>query len=223
MTVPQPHKQSSAMASFDAKKIGEIHRHLHSHLPSDPALRVKALESLAVEKGLVAQDTIDTWIEMYSEKVGPMRGAQVVARSWTDPEFRDRLLADAGQAIKEFGFEGHATEHLKAVENTAGIHNLVVCTLCSCYPFAVLGMSPLWYRSAAYRSRAVKEPRAVLSEFGVSLPETVKVRVWDSTAELRYLVVPERPPGTDDWDEARLAALVTRNSMIGTQRDLEVA
>ncbi len=184
---------------------------------------MKALESLAVEKGLVAQETIDTWIEMYSEKIGPMRGAQVVARSWTDPGFRERLLADAGQAIKEFGFEGHATEHLKAVENTADTHNLVVCTLCSCYPFAVLGMSPIWYRSAAYRSRAVREPRAVLAEFGVTLPDGVKVRVWDSTAELRYLVIPERPAGTEDWDAERLAGLVTRDSMIGTARVLRVA
>ena len=211
------------MASYDAGKIGALHRHLHSHLPSDPALRVKALESLAVEKGLVAQETIDTWIEMYSEKVGPMRGAQVVARSWTDPAFRERLLDDAGQAIKEFGYEGHATEHLNAVENTDDTHNLVVCTLCSCYPFAVLGMSPLWYRSAAYRARAVREPRAVLAEFGVSLAQDVKVRVWDSTAELRYLVVPQRPAGTEGWDADRLATLVTRNAMIGTDRDLRVS
>ena len=211
------------MASFDAKKIGELHRHLHSHLPSDPALRVKALESLAVEKGLVAQETIDTWVEMYSEKVGPMRGAQVVARCWTDPAFRDRLLDDAGQAIKDFGYEGHASEHLKAVENTDTTHNLVVCTLCSCYPFSVLGMSPIWYRSAAYRARAVKEPRAVLSEFGVTLPAKTKIRVWDSTAELRYLVIPQRPQGTDGWTAEDLAALVTRDAMIGTQRDLETS
>ncbi len=210
------------MSSYDGKKLGRVHRHLHSHLPSDPALRVKALESLAVEKGLVAQETIDTWIEMYSEKVGPMRGAQVVARSWTDPAFRERLLSDAGQAIKEFGYEGHATEHLKAVENTSDTHNLVTCTLCSCYPFAVLGMSPLWYRSQAYRARAVREPREVLKEFGVTLPETVKIRVWDSTAELRYLVVPQRPAGTEGWDEDALAKLVTRDSMIGTDRDLRV-
>ena len=210
------------MASFDAKKIGDIHRHLHAHMPSDPALRVKALESLAVEKGLVAQETLDTWVEMYAEKVGPKRGANVVARSWTDPDFRERLLADAGQAIKEFGYEGHATEHLKAVENTGDAHNLVVCTLCSCYPFAVLGMSPIWYRSAAYRARAVREPRAVLAEFGVSLSKNIRVRVWDSTAELRYLVIPERPKGTDGWDADSLAALVTRNAMIGTERDLKV-
>lgn len=210
------------MSSFDGKKLGDLHRHLHAHMPSDPALRVKALESLAVEKGLVAQETIDAWIELYSEKVGPKRGAEVVARSWIDQDFRQRLLEDAGQTIKEFGFEGHATEHLKAVENTPETHNLVVCTLCSCYPFAVLGMSPIWYRSAAYRARAVKEPRKVLGEFGVDLNDSVKVRVWDSTAELRYLVVPERPAGTEGWDETRLAALVTRDSMIGTQRELQV-
>lgn len=210
-------------SSYDGQKLGALHRHLHAHMPSDPALRVKALESLAVEKGLVAQETIDTWVEMYAEKVGPKRGAQVVARSWTDPAFRDRLLADAGQAIKEFGFEGHATEHLKAIENTPDTHNLVVCTLCSCYPFAVLGMSPLWYRSAAYRARAVKEPRKVLEEFGVTLKDGVRIRVWDSTAELRYLVIPERPAGTEGWDADRLAALVTRDAMIGTERDLKVA
>ena len=210
------------MPSFDTRAIGRIHRDLHSRLPPDPALRVKALESLAVEKGLVAQDSIDNWIELYSERIGPMRGARVVARSWKDPAFRTRLLADAGQAVKEFGYEGHATEHLKAVENTARIHNLVVCTLCSCYPFSILGMSPIWYRSAAYRARAVREPRAVLAEFGVTLPEGCRVRVWDSTAELRYLVVPQRPPGTEGWDEERLAAIVTRNAMIGTERDLKV-
>lgn len=211
------------MSSFDAQKIADLHRHLHAHMPSDPALRVKALESLAVEKGLVAQETIDTWIEMYRDKVGPMRGAQVVARAWTDPAFRDRLLADAGQAIKEFGFEGHATEHLKAVENTADTHNLVTCTLCSCYPFAVLGMSPAWYRSAAYRSRSVKDPRAVLAEFGLHLPDDVKIRVWDSTAELRYLVIPERPAGTDGWGEEKLARIVTRDAMIGTDRRLKAS
>ncbi|MEM9912451.1 MAG: nitrile hydratase subunit alpha [Pseudomonadota bacterium] len=211
------------MASYDPEKISDLHAHLHAHLPSDPALRVKALESLLVEKGLVAQETIDAWVELYAEQIGPKRGAQVVARSWLDEAFRARLLDDAGQAIKEFGFEGHATEHLKAVENSSDVHNLVVCTLCSCYPFAVLGVSPIWYRSAAYRSRAVKEPRAVLSEFGVTVQDTTRVRVWDSTAELRYLVVPERPAGTEGWDEERLATLVTRNAMIGTERDLKVA
>lgn len=214
---------SPFMASYDAKKIGELHRHLHTHMPSDPALRVKTLESLAVERGLVAQETIDTWVEMYSERVGPMRGAKVVARCWNDATFRQRLLDDAGQAIKDFGFEGHASEHLKAVENTDDVHNLVVCTLCSCYPFSVLGMSPSWYRSAAYRARSVKEPRAVLQEFGVALADTVRIRVWDSTAELRYLVIPQRPSGTDGWSEDQLAALVTRDSMIGTDRVLESA
>lgn len=211
------------MPSFDTKTIGQIHRDLHSHLPSDPALRVKALESLAVEKGLVAQETVDNWIELYAERIGPKRGAQVIARAWCDPGFHARLMADAGQAVKDFGFEGHGTEHLKAVENTAEVHNLVVCTLCSCYPFSILGMSPIWYRSAAYRARAVKEPRAVLAEFGVTLPGGCRVRVWDSTAELRYLVVPQRPAGTEDWTEDHLAALVTRNAMIGTDRDLKVA
>lgn len=199
-----------------------LRRHLHSHLPSDPALRIKTLESLVVEKGLVAAETIDNWVEAYSERIGPKRGAEVVARAWTDPEFRARLRADAGQTVKEFGYEGHATEHLKAVENTPELHNLVVCTLCSCYPFALLGMSPLWYRSAAYRARSVREPRSVLQEFGVTLPSNIRVRVWDSTAELRYLVVPQRPAGTEGWSPERLAQLVTRDSMIGAQRDLEV-
>jgi nitrile hydratase subunit alpha len=209
------------MSSFDRHKAADLHQHLHSHMPSDPALRVKALESLAVERGLVARETLDTWIEAYSERIGPKRGAQVIARAWAEPDFHARLMQDAATAIAEFGFEGHATGHLKAVENTQHIHNLVVCTLCSCYPFALLGMSPIWYRSNAYRARAVREPRAVLAEFGVSLGPDVAVRVWDSTAELRYLVVPERPAGTDGWGEDRLAALVSRNSMIGTERNLK--
>ena len=210
------------MATFDTKNIEKIHRDLHTHLPPDPALRVKALESLVVEKGLVSQESIDNWIELYSERIGPKRGAEVIARAWTDAAYYDRLMSDAGQAVKDFGYEGHATEHLKAVENTAETHNLVVCTLCSCYPFSILGMSPIWYRSSAYRARAVKEPRAVLREFGVDLPEDVKVRVWDSTAELRYLVIPERPKGTEDWSAEQLAAIITRDSMIGTQRDLSL-
>jgi len=208
------------MSTFDSKHAAGLHRHIHSHLPSDAALRVKTLESLAVEKGLIAPETIDAWVEAYSEHIGPMRGAKVVARSWLDPAFRARLLENATEAIKEFGFEGNATGHLKAVENTGDTHNMVVCTLCSCYPFSILGMSPAWYKSAAYRARAVREPRAVLAEFGVDLPEDVALRVWDSTAELRYLVLPQRPAGTEGWDEDRLAALVTRNSMIGTERDL---
>ncbi len=210
------------MPSFDSEKAAELHREIHSHLPSDPALRVKTLESLAVERGLVSPSSIDAWIEAYSEHIGPKRGAQVVARSWTDPEFRQRLLDDAASAIEEFGFQGSATGHLKAIENTGEQHNIVVCTLCSCYPFAILGMSPAWYKSVEYRARAVREPRKVLQEFGVSLPENVKVRVWDSTAELRYLVIPQRPAGTEDWDEERLAGIVSRDSMIGTARDLPV-
>ena len=208
------------MGTFDREEAARLQRHLHSHLPSDPALRVKTLESLVVERGLVAPETLDAWIEAYSEHIGPKRGAHVVARAWTDPDFRARLLEDAGEAIREFGFEGSATGHLKAVENAADRHNVVVCTLCSCYPFALLGMSPPWYKSAEYRARTVREPRVVLAEFGVTLGDDVGVRVWDSTAELRYLVVPERPQGTEGWDVARLAAIVTRNSMIGTQRDL---
>lgn len=204
-----------------AQTLDEIHRHLHSHMPSDPALRVKTLESLVTERGLVAPETLDAWVEAYRDEIGPKRGAAVVARAWTDPAFAARLAADAAQAIRDFGFEGSATGHLKAVFNSATEHHLVVCTLCSCYPFSLLGMSPPWYKSAAYRARAVREPRAVLAEFGVVLGTGVAVTVWDSTAELRYLVVPERPAGTAGWDEARLAALVTRNSMIGTDRDLK--
>jgi nitrile hydratase len=208
------------MSSFDPKKAAHVHRDLHSHLPSDPALRVKALESLVVERGFVSADTLTAWVEAYSEHIGPKRGALVVARAWRDAAFKARLLEDAAEAIKEFGFEGNATGHLKAVENTETQHHVVVCTLCSCYPFSILGMSPAWYKSAEYRARTVREPRNVLAEFGVDLAPDVKVRVWDSTAELRYLVIPQRPEGTDGWDEARLAALVTRNSMIWTDRDL---
>ena len=204
----------------DSDTAAAIQRHLHSHLPPEPALRVKALESLAIERGMVAAETLDAWIEAYSEHIGPKRGAQVVVRAWVDGAFRARLLSDAAEAIKEFGFEGNATGHLKAVENTDTLHNIVVCTLCSCYPFSLLGMSPAWYKSAAYRARTVREPHTVLAEFGVDLADGVSVRVWDSTAELRYLVVPQRPEGTEGWDEAALAAIVTRNSMIGTQRDL---
>lgn len=208
------------MAENDPHAAAHLHRHLHSHLPPDPALRVKALESLVVERGLVAPETLDAWVEVYAEHIGPKRGAQVIARAWTDPGFRARLLDNATDAIAEFDFVGNATGHLKAVENTDTQHNLVVCTLCSCYPFSILGMSPGWYKSAEYRARAVREPRKVLGEFGVSLAPEVSVRVWDSTAELRYLVVPQRPEGTEGWDEARLAAIVTRNAMIGTDRDL---
>jgi nitrile hydratase subunit alpha len=209
------------MATFDSERAAALHRELHTHLPSDPALRVKALESLAIERGLVAAESIDAWIEAYSDHIGPKRGARVVARAWTDPGYRERLLGNAAEAIKELDLQGSATGHLKAVENTEDQHHMVVCTLCSCYPFSVLGMSPAWYKSAEYRARAVREPRKVLEEFGVSLPDHVGVRVWDSTAELRYIVIPQRPEGTADWDEDRLAGIVTRNSMIGTERDLK--
>jgi nitrile hydratase subunit alpha len=209
------------MSSYESDKAAEIHRHIHSDVPSDPALRVKALESLLVERGMVAPETLDAWVEAYSEHIGPKRGAQVVARAWRDEGFRERLLSDAPKAIEEFGFEGSATGHLKAVENTDETHNLVVCTLCSCYPFSILGMSPAWYKSTEYRARAVREPRKVLAEFGVELDPDVAVRVWDSTAELRYLVVPQRPAGTDNWDEEALAAIVSRDSMIGTDRSLD--
>ena len=208
------------MSGDHAKRIGAIHQELHSHLPAEPALRVKALESLLVEKGLLDSATVDAWIEVYTEQVGPKRGAEVVARAWTDPAFRERLLANGTAAITEIGFEGWAGGHLDIVENTAEVHNLVVCTLCSCYPHTVLGIPPNWYKTAAYRSRAVRDPRGVLAEFGEAIPDDVEVRVWDSTAEVRYLVLPERPAGTENWDVARLATLVTRNSMIGTERDL---
>ena len=206
--------------NFDAGKVAEIHQHLHSHLPSESALRVKALETLLVDKGLVNPKTIDAWVEAYTEEIGPKRGAMVVAKAWSDPEYKARLMRDAPSAIDELGFLGKATAHLKVVENTDEVHNLVVCTLCSCYPFSILGIAPPWYKAAAYRSRAVRDPRGVLLEFGVDLDVDIEVHVWDSTAELRYLVLPQRPEGTEDMSEQELAGLVTRNSMIGTDRDL---
>ena len=208
------------MSDFDAKKVAEIHEHLHSHLPSESALRVKALETLLVDKGLVNPQTIDAWVEAYTEEIGPKRGARVVAKAWSDPDYRQRLLDDAPAAIDELGYLGKATAHLKVVENSDTVHNLVVCTLCSCYPFSILGIAPAWYKAAAYRSRAVRDPRGVLAEFGVDIGDNVEIRVWDSTAELRYLVIPQRPAGTEGMSEDELAELVTRNSMIGTDRDL---
>lgn len=210
------------MPDFDSRKVADIHVQLHSHLPSDSALRVKALETLLVDKGLVNPDTIDAWVEAYSDEIGPKRGARVVAKAWSDPQYKQRLMRDAPAAIDELGYLGKATAHLKVVENTDDVHNLVVCTLCSCYPFSILGIAPAWYKAAAYRSRAVRDPRGVLAEFGVEIPDEVEVRVWDSTAELRYLVLPQRPPGTEELNEEELAGLVTRNSMIGTDRDLSV-
>ena len=205
------------MTKHDSDHIAHLHDELHSHLPCEPALRAKALESLLVEKGLVDSAAVDAWVEAYSEDIGPKNGGRIVARCWVDPSFRTRLLEDASEAIKELGLE---QGHLVAKANTEDTHNLIVCTLCSCYPMGLLGMAPTWYKMAAYRSRAVRDPRGVLEEFGVVVPGSTRVRVWDSTAELRYLVVPQRPAGTDGWDESRLAGLVTRNSMIGTHRDL---
>lgn len=194
------------------------HDHHHDHgqaAPSDMALRVKALESLLVEKGLVDPAALDAIIETYEHKVGPRNGARVVARAWTDPAYRARLAADATAAIAELGYGGRQGEHMIVVENTPEIHNLVVCTLCSCYPWPVLGLPPVWYKSSPYRSRAVIDPRGVLAEFGLTLDEDVEVRVWDSTAEIRYLVLPRRPAGTEHLDEAALADLVSRDAMIG--------
>jgi nitrile hydratase len=191
-------------------------QHDHSTPPSDTALRVKALESLLVEKGLVDPAALDALIDTYENKVGPRNGAAVVARAWADPDYQARLLDDATAAIAELGYTGRQGEHMVAVENTAQVHNMVVCTLCSCYPWTVLGLPPVWYKASPYRARVVKEPRKVLAEFGVTLPEEVEFRVWDSTAEIRYLVLPQRPEGSENLDQEALAALVTRNSMIGT-------
>jgi len=191
------------------------HDHDHSEL-SETELRVRALETLLTDKGYIDPLALDALIETYETKIGPKNGARVVARAWTDPDFRERLLKDATAAIAEFGFTGRQGEHMVAVENTEDTHNMVVCTLCSCYPWTVLGLPPVWYKSAPYRSRAVRDPRGVLEEFGVRLPADKAIRVWDSTAEVRYLVIPERPAGTDGWSEDDLARLVTRDSMIGT-------
>jgi nitrile hydratase subunit alpha len=200
------------MTRHDSDTISHIHLGLHSHLPSEPALRVKALESLLVEKAMVDPKTVDAWVEVYSDEIGPKRGAQVVARAWVDPQFKARLLENGAAAVRELGFEGN---HLRVVENTADTHNIVVCTLCSCYPRWLLGLPPDWYKSRSYRSRAVNEPRAVLREFGTVVADDVIVRVHDSTADMRYLVLPQRPAGTEGWTEAMLAELITRDSMIG--------
>lgn len=187
----------------------------HSHLdPMD--LKVRTLESLLVEKGYVKSEALDEIVETYEFRVGPRNGARVVAKAWNDPLYLNRLREDATAAIAELGFSGRQGEHMRIVENTDEIHNMVVCTLCSCYPWSVLGLPPVWYKSAPYRSRAVIEPEAVLGEFGVELPKDKTIRVWDSTAEMRYLVIPQRPEGTKGWSEEKLAGLVTRDSMIGT-------
>ena len=191
------------------------HDHSHSEVPSDMALRVKALESLLVEKGLVDPAALDAIVETYEHKVGPRNGARVVAKAWSDPVYKERLLKDATLAIGELGYSGRQGEHMVVVENTPDIHNLVVCTLCSCYPWSVLGLPPVWYKSSPYRSRAVIDPRGVLKEFGLELPDEVEIRVWDSTAEIRYLVLPQRPAGSEGMSEEELAELVTRDAMIG--------
>jgi len=196
------------------------HRHEGSQL-SEMELRVRALESILVEKGYVDPAAIDRLVETYETQVGPRNGARVVAKAWAEPAYRDWLLTDATAAIASLGFTGRQGEHMVAVENTPDEHNLVVCTLCSCYPWPVLGLPPVWYKSAPYRSRAVIDPRGVLAEFGVTLPATTRIRVWDSTAEIRYLVIPQRPPGTEAFSQERLADLVTRDSMIGAGLALE--
>ena len=195
-----------------------VHSHEHQVVPSDTALRVKALESLLVEKGLVDRAALDALVDAFENKIGPRNGAQVVARAWVDASFKQRLLRDGGSAIAELGYKGEVGEHMVVVENTPQVHNLVVCTLCSCYPWPVLGLPPVWYKSAPYRSRAVIDPRGVIREFGLVVPEETEVRVWDSTAEIRYLVLPERPAGTEGMAEQQLAELVTRDSMIGVTK-----
>jgi nitrile hydratase subunit alpha len=196
---------------------GHDHAHDHPHqlLPPEPDLRVRALETLLVQKGLVDPAALDAIIDTYETKVGPRNGARVVARAWSDPAYLERLRADATAAIAELGYGGRQGEHMVIVENTPEVHNLVVCTLCSCYPWAVLGLPPTWYKSLAYRSRAVIDPRGVLADFGVAIPAETEIRVWDSTAEIRYLVIPERPAGTETLSAEALAELVTRDSMIG--------
>ena len=192
------------------------HDHPHALLPPDPALRVRALETILTEKGLIDPAALDEIIDTYAHKIGPQNGAKVVAKMWSDPAFREVMLSDPMPRLEEMGFYGRQGEHMVIVENTPEVHNVVVCTLCSCYPWPLLGIPPGWYKSDAYRARVVREPRKVLAEFGVEVPEGKKVRVWDSTAEVRYLVVPERPAGTEGMSEAELEKLVSRNSMIGT-------
>jgi nitrile hydratase len=215
--------QAQSSASVAAKP--DVGSHLHSHeggstshslLPSDPALRVKAIETLLVEKGFVDPAAVDAIIDQFEHNLGPKIGAAVVAKAWADPAFKKALMENAPKALASIGVVGNGAEQIIAVENTDTMHNVVVCTLCSCYPWGVLGLPPTWYKSEAYRSRVVREPRKVLAEFGVKLPEEAEVRVWDSNSEMRYLVLPQRPKGTETMSEAQLAALVSRDSMIGT-------
>jgi nitrile hydratase len=216
---------SAAVTAAGAAMTGDLshanqhdHDHEHQAVPSDLTLRVKALESLLVEKGLVDRPALDALIDMYEHKIGPRNGARVVARAWVDPAYKQRLLTNGAAAIAELGYGSQQAERMVVVENAPKLHNLVVCTLCSCYPWSVLGLPPVWYKSAPYRSRAVIDPRGVLREFGLELPDDVELRVWDSTAELRYLVLPERPAGSEGLSEEALAALVTRDAMIGVAK-----
>jgi nitrile hydratase len=197
--------------------------HHHWHPPSDAEAHVRALESLLVERGLLEHEAVDAVVATFENDLGPMVGARLVARAWTDPEFKQRFLDDTTTVVRELGLAGAEAQNMVAVENAADVHNVVVCTLCSCYPWALLGLPPVWYKSPAYRSRVVSEPRAVLAELGLELPDDVQVRVWDSSADMRYLVVPQRPPGTDGMTEDELAELVTRDSMIGVARATEPA
>ena len=204
----------------DTRYLPQENQDVHGHhaVPSELALRVKALESLLVEKGLVDPAALDALIDTYEHKIGPRNGARVVARAWVDPAYKERLLTDATAAIAELGYTGGQGEHMIVVANGPKVHNLVVCTLCSCYPWPVLGLPPVWYKSAPYRSRAVIDPRGVLGEFGLELPKDVEIRVWDSTSEVRYLVLPERPAGSEKLNEEELAVLVTRDAMVGVAK-----
>ncbi len=198
------------------KNEGHSHHHNHSVLPEEPELRVKAIETLLIQKGLIDPDTLNELIDTYENKIGPKNGARVIAKAWVDDYYKERLLKNSTKAIEELSYTGRQGEHMVVVENTPETHNMVVCTLCSCYPWPVLGLPPSWYKSDEYRARAVREPRKVLKEFGLSLNDNIKIKVWDSTSEMRYLVLPMRPDGTEGFSEDELAKIVTRNSMIGT-------
>ena len=198
------------------KNKGHSHHHNHSVLPEEPELRVKAIETLLIQKGLIDPDTLNELIDTYENKIGPKNGARVIAKAWVDDSYKERLLKNSTKAIEELSYTGRQGEHMVVVENTPETHNMVVCTLCSCYPWPVLGLPPSWYKSDEYRARAVREPRKVLKEFGLSLNDNIKIKVWDSTSEMRYLVLPMRPNGTEGFSEDELAKIVTRNSMIGT-------
>lgn len=206
------------MTNDDADKIRKLHGELHAHLPEEPELRVKALETVLLKKGMISQASIDAWTNAYANHIGPKRGAELVARAWVDEAFKERLLNEPDTVICEAGYQGLESGHVRIVENFPDVHNVVVCTLCSCYPWSLLGIPPNWYKSAAYRARIVRDPRSVLAEFGLILSEDVDLRVWDSTSELRYLVLPEKPAGLSEFDQSKLADLVTRNAMIGTEK-----